>query len=158
MNHDFDSSLAFVLVSEGGLSHDSADHGGLTNYGITQATYSAWLKNHGLPDTSVSEITVEYAKAIYLEVYWNGAGCDKLVSPLNLVAFDSAVNHGVGATKGLLKSALAFPGASLIQVTFALLVLRDNLYRRIVGRDPTQDKFLKGWMNRLGRLRKTAGL
>jgi hypothetical protein len=43
-------------------------------------------------------------------------------------------------------------------VTFALLVLRDNLYRRIVGRDPTQDKFLKGWMNRLGRLRKTAGL
>lgn len=158
VRHDFDSALAFVLKAEGGLSNDPVDRGGATNHGVTQATYSAWLRNHSMPDAPVAGISREYVDAIYLEAYWNAGGCDKLVSPLNLVAFDSCVNHGVGAAKSMLASAIAFPGARVEEEAFALLVLRDNLYRRIVRRDQTQERFLPGWLNRLGNLRRAAGL
>lgn len=158
VTHDFDSSLAFVLRAEGGYSNDPKDPGGVTNFGVTQATYSEWLRSHGMTNAPVSGISMEYAEAIYLENYWKRGGCERLPSPLNLCAFDAAVNHGVGAMKAMLTSAIAFPGARVEEEAFALLVLRDNLYRRIVGRDPTQDKFLRGWLNRLGNLRKAAGL
>jgi len=158
MTQDFQSSLSFVLGAEGGFSNDPADRGGATNFGITQATYSAWLTAHGMADARVKEISEEYAEAIYLENYWNAGACQALPSPLNLIQFDSVVNHGLGGARPMLTSALAFPGATVEQEAFALLALRDNLYRRIVGRDPTQDKFLKGWLNRLDHLRKAAGL
>ena len=158
MIQDFETSLAFVLEAEGGFAEIVGDKGGATNYGITQGTYLEWLHRHGMEDAPVKDISAEYAEAVYLEMYWRRGGCDKLPSPLNLVAFDASVNHGVGAMKSMLTSAIAFPGARVEEEAFALLVLRDNLYRRIVGRDPTQDKFLKGWLNRLGNLRRAAGL
>jgi lysozyme family protein len=154
---DFDTALAIVLGFEGGFASDAKDKGGPTCLGITQAVYSAWLKNHNLPDAPVAGITHEYASAIYLETYWNGV-CDALPSPLNAVAFDGAVNHGRTGVRGLLVSALAFPGASVESEAFALLVLRDRLYRQIVLRDPSQERFLHGWLNRLANLRKAVGL
>jgi lysozyme family protein len=157
MSQDFASSLSFVLGAEGGFANELQDKGGPTNFGLTQVTYSAWLKNHNIADAPVASITRERVDAIYLEAFWTGL-CDKLPSPLNLVAFDGAVQHGRAGARFLLASAMAFPGATVQEETFALLVLRDNLYRRIVARDPSQSKFLQGWLNRLGNLRRTVGL
>lgn len=158
VSQDFQTSLAFVLGVEGGFAEIIHDHGGTTNYGITQATYSSWLAGHGMHDAPVAGISAEYAEAIYMENYWTAGGCDKLPSPLNLIAFDSVVQHGLGGARPMLTSAMAFPGAAVEQEAFALLALRDNLYRRIVARDPTQDKFLQGWLNRLTHLRTAAAL
>lgn len=154
----FESALAFVYSAEGGFSNTPGDHGGATNFGVTQATYTAWLERHGMDDAPVAQISHEYAEAVYLEMYWKDGGCGVLASPLNLVHFDACVNHGIGAASGMLASAIAFPGAAPGTEAFALLALRDNLYRRIVAKDATQGKFLKGWLNRLAHLRTTAGL
>lgn len=158
MNHDFDSSLAFVLMAEGGFSDAPGDHGGATNHGITQATYTAWLRGRGMHDAPVVGISLEYVEAIYLDNYWKAGGCDRLPSPLNLVHFDSVVQHVPGAWRPMLLSATAFPGASPEMEAFALIVERHNLYNRIAAKDPTQAKFLKGWKNRLTHLRTAAGL
>jgi lysozyme family protein len=155
---DFDSALAFVLLAEGGFSNVQGDHGGPTSRGITQATYSAWLSSLGMHDAPVAGISAEYVEAVYLENFWKAGGCDRLPSPLNLVHFDSVVQHVPAAWSGMLASATAFQGAAPETEAFALLTLRDNLYRRIIAKDPMQRKFLKGWMNRLIHLRTAAGL
>ena len=38
---NFQQALRLVLADEGGVSNHPADRGGLTNKGITQATYDA---------------------------------------------------------------------------------------------------------------------
>ena len=155
---DFESSVAFVFKAEGDFSNDAEDKGGPTQFGITQATYSSWLVNHGLHDALVAGITREYAEAIYHEIFWNAGGCDNLISPLNVIHFDGMVQHRPGAAKLLLTSARSFPTASVNQRCYGLLMLRDNLYRRIVLANPSQSKFLHGWLNRLENLRKYVGL
>lgn len=158
MNHDFQTSLAFVLLAEGGFSDTTGDRGGATNHGVTQATYSSWLRSRGMADAPVASISPEYVESVYLDLYWLAGNCDKLPSPTNLIHFDACVNHGIGSARSMLLSATAFVGAELEQEAFAYLCLRHNLYNRIVAKDPVQGKFLRGWLNRLAHLRTAAGL
>ena len=158
MIQDFQTSLAFVLRAEGGAGDDPVDHGGPTNHGITQATYTSWLALHGMHDAPVDGISAEYVEAVYFQCFWTAGGCARLPSPLNLVHFDSCVQHVPGAWRPMLLSATAFPGATPEEEAFALIVLRHNLYNRIAAKDPLQVRFLKGWLNRLTALRAAAGL
>lgn len=158
MNHDFDTSLAWVLRAEGGFSDVPGDHGGPTQHGITQAVYTAWLHSRGMDDAPVASISAEYVETIYLENYWIPGGCAALPSPLNLCHFDSVVQHVPAAWRPMLLSATAFPGAPPQMEAFALIVERHALYNRIVAKDPVQKKFLKGWVARLTNLRAAAGL
>lgn len=158
MNHDFESSLAFVLAAEGGFANVAADKGGATQSGITQGTYSEWLKGRGLPDGSVATATPEFIESIYHQLFWNGGGCDRLESPLNLIHFDARVNHGGSAATSMLLAATWAPGQGVDVESFAYLALRWSFYQRLVARDPSQGKFLTGWKNRLFHLLRTAGL
>jgi lysozyme family protein len=158
MKFTFDEALSWILKAEGGFSDTPGDHGGATNFGVTQATYSVWLASRGMHDAPVAEISAEYVEAVYLEEFWKAGGCPALPSPLNLVHFDSVVQHVPAAWRPMLASATAFPGATPEMEAFALIVERHNLYGRIVAKDATQGKFLNGWLNRLVHLRVTAGL
>lgn len=92
---NFDRCLAFVLQYEGGFVNDPRDPGGATNMGITRATLSRW---RGRP-VSVSEVRAlkrAEAAAIYRKNYWDAIGGDTLPVGVDLVAFDIAVNMGVG--------------------------------------------------------------
>lgn len=42
---------------EGGWSDHPADPGGKTMYGVTEAVYHAWLRQHGKPVRPVRQIT-----------------------------------------------------------------------------------------------------
>lgn len=93
----FRSALDQVLRWEGGYVDHPQDPGAATNYGITQATYDAWRRQHGLATLPVLQISPEDVRAIYHDHYWLKAGCDQLDPPaLALVVFDAAVNSGVG--------------------------------------------------------------
>jgi hypothetical protein len=156
---DFESSLAFVLGAEGGLANDPVDKGGPTNLGITQAVYSEWLQRHGLRDAPVAKISHEEGDAVYHELFWNAGNCGSLPSPLNLCHFDGLVQHGPGAAGAILMAATwAAPGQPPEREAFAYLALRYSLYNRIVVKDPSQARFMKGWRNRLSALRVKAGL
>lgn len=85
-SRDFDLAFAWILEVEGAQTDDPLDPGGLTRFGIAQ--------NYN-PDVDVAGLTVEKAKAIYRQRYWDAAKCGAFPYPLNFALFDAAVNQGV---------------------------------------------------------------
>jgi len=134
----FEASVERVLRAEGGFVDDPADRGGATNFGISSRAH---------PGVDVASLTREQAKAIYRRDYWDAIGADRLPADLQGAAFDAAVNQGVGWTREALQQANGDLGA--------FLKLREARYREIVANDPSQAKFLRGWLNRLGAYRET---
>ena len=92
----FSKALDFVLASEGGLSDDPADPGGLTNFGISQRSY---------PNEDIRAMTRERAAFLYKRDYWTPIHGD-LLGAAGLCVFDSAVNQGPRLAVRLLQSAL----------------------------------------------------
>lgn len=132
----FDAEVEAVLRAEGGFVDDPVDRGGATNFGISSAAH---------PDVNVANLTREQAKAIYRRDYWDAIDADSLPPELQGMAFDAAVNQGAGWTRQALAEAGGDPAK--------FLQLREARYRDIVANDPSQQRFLGGWMNRLDRFR-----
>ncbi|HEY7770827.1 glycoside hydrolase family 108 protein [Longimicrobium sp.] len=169
----FESALAFVLKWEGSkFTNDPDDHGGATRYGVTQRVYDAHRQRAGQPLQSVKFITMDEVRTLYRRGYWGPAHGDQAQPPLDLVLFDTGVLMGVGRATRFLQTALgvaadgaagpatlaALAAASPRAVAVRVADLREARLRKIVANDPSQGKFLKGWLNRLNDLRRAAGL
>jgi lysozyme family protein len=168
----YEKALRFVLRWEGGFVDDPADRGGRTNRGVTQRTYDSWRSRQGQPPRDVKDIEESEVSKIYEGDYWIPPRCDVLATPIDLVGFDTAVNMGVRRSVRILQTVLGCgvdgsfgkntrdaadacdPGSTVVQYC----KVREGIYRGIVAKDPTQGKFLKGWMNRLNALRAEAGI
>jgi len=166
----FRDCLEFVLLREGRVSKHKADRGGLTNYGITQKTYDAWRTRRGLTLCSVREIDMSEVRGIYQGEYWEPAKCRLLWCPLDLVVFDSAVQHGPGrASRWLQQVVGAEQDGRIGPRTLTSLAnytnengkrgtaqhymdIRSAFYEQIIDNDPTQEVFRKGWKNRVDAL------
>lgn len=104
----FNLALLRTKEFEGGWSNDHDDRGGETKYGVTQATWEAWLRNPAsykfgkLPE-SVSDISWNMAVPLYHALYWDTCRCSELLDEtLASRVFDFAVNSGTGrAVKAL---------------------------------------------------------
>jgi len=170
MSDRFASCLKLILQFEGGFVDDPADRGGRTNKGITQKTYNAWLVSHGKPEADVLNIPDADVAAIYKNRYWDVCHCDDLAAPLDVAVFDAAVNSGPARSTKWLQTALqltsdgqigpktlaAIAACDAIDTTKKVIKLRETFFNTIgVG---TQKKFLKGWLYRLGKLRKFCGV
>lgn len=189
----FDECFKLVLDFEGGYSNDPADRGGETNYGITYNTLND-AKNKGwIPfNVTIQNIKIEHAKIIYKKGYWDAVQADSLPHPLDLIMFDSAVNHGPGAAVKLLQKSLNAllrytelkvdgiigpltlraindyvglgstpgtpPNSNIRYLCIDVLINRIELYLSIVLNNKSQEKFLKGWLNRVFKLKNQAGL
>lgn len=127
MQITFQTALNKVLQSEGGYSNDPNDPGGETNLGISKRAY---------PNVDIKSLTPETVAPIYKRDYWDRVAGDNLPSPLNYVAFDCAVNQGVG------EAAILMRAASNVG---ALLRLRLDRYRHSAH----WDKYGAGWASRL---------
>jgi lysozyme family protein len=84
-----------LLKSEGGFVNNPADPGGATNKGVTQRTYDAYRKAHGLPLRSVKLITDGETSDVYRMIYWNAAKADLLPIGVDYAVFDFTVNSGL---------------------------------------------------------------
>ena len=93
MNPRFRYAMRFVAKWEGGKVDDKKDRVGRTNKGITQKVYDKFRIDNGKPTQDVFDILQEDVDAIYWKQYWVAAKCDLLPDPLDLVVFDSAVQH-----------------------------------------------------------------
>ena len=189
----FDDAFKIVLGFEGGYSNDPADRGGETNYGITYNTLND-AKNKGwIPsNVTIQNIQLEHAKIIYKKGYWDVVQADSLPHPLDLIMFDSAVNHGPGAAVKLLQKSLNAllrytelkidgivgpltlravndyiglgstpgtpPDSNIRYLCIDVLLNRVELYSSIVNSNRSQEKFLRGWLNRVFKLKSQAGL
>lgn len=164
----FDTALAFVLKQEGGYVCDPLDRGGATCKGITQKVYDAWRTKHGLPAQSVRDISDDEVADIYRAQYWSPVGGDFFDDVLSLVLFDSAVNCGAGRAARWLQAAVHVTQDGAVgkqtiaavhsldeqQIAESIIDTRHDYYNTIVEHDPTQARFLNGWINRLADLKK----
>lgn len=102
---DFDKALVIILKHECAPAcragnraacfvNDPDDPGGATQCGIIQRTYDAYRDSKGLPHQTVANMSDPERAQIYERRFWEKASCGKMNWPLNLVHFDTAVNHG----------------------------------------------------------------
>lgn len=94
---EFRDAVEIVLKHEGGYVNDPNDPGGETKYGISKRAY---------PDVDIENLTLEQAKQIYLNDYWNRCQCDNLPAMVRLHVFDAAVNSGVSQAAKWLQRAV----------------------------------------------------
>jgi lysozyme family protein len=153
----FETAVDFILDVESGLVDDPSDPGGLTKFGISQRAY---------PNLNIRDLTIDGAKAIYRQDYWNLCSCDKLPAGVALVVFDAAVNQGVGSSIRMLQPALNVPedgvvGAatlSAVRAKAAPSIIAEMIARRsvayalstLVSRDGL------GWFRRLAKVHQLA--
>lgn len=131
--------IDFVLKQEGS-TYVSRDGGRESSkYGVLQSTARAYGFNG-----SIKNLTRADAEAIY-EKMWQESGAQKLPRELALVHFDTYINSPAAARK-MLK---ACEGD-----TDKYLDLRAQRYSRLAEKRPERfAKYMKGWMNRIDRLK-----
>lgn len=185
MRDNFEKSLRFVLMSEGGFSNHPNDPGKETNQGITLKTLIDYhqhfdygdLDNDGGVDIDDVRLldTPEEAAPIYRRYFWDKVWADALPNGVDYFVFDSAVNHGPANAGRFLQRGCNRLGCGLVvdgsigpkTVKAALAIPsgalisemskeRDIFYRKIVANDHSQEQFFRGWMNRLARVTEVA--
>jgi lysozyme family protein len=153
-----------ILVREGWdkYTNDPNDRGGPTKWGITLA---AWRDYHARPVTpaEIEKITEGQAREFYRSEYIVRPGFNKIATDdLMELVVDCGVNHGVGRAARWLQQAAKVPvdgkigpvslakvNATPWLVLFLRIVgYRARFYASIVERDPTQLKYLEGWIDR----------
>lgn len=140
MKDTFDAYMPELLKHEGGYVDHPADPGGATKYGITLATLQSW-RDRPTSKGDVRQLTKTEASAIYRARYWDEIGGNSLPAGVDAVAFDIAVNHGVGRWRQWSSIARGLSPEDAIR---ALCERRRRFYRSL----PTFKTFGKGWMRR----------
>jgi hypothetical protein len=155
---------------EGGLSNRPLkdDPGGLTNKGVTDATYNRWRKSKGLGYKSVRYITDEEVNLITKNLYWDKIQGDFIPHPIAIVLADWKFLGG-SPVKELQKLIGVSPdglmGTSTVkalwkytgrdnekakQLALKLLDSREKYMRRLPNASSN-----RGWWIRLNDMRKT---
>lgn len=162
----FDDCLKVVLDYEGGYSDTPGDRGGKTKWGITQSTLDRWCYLTEQDRIFVANLTEIQRDSIYQSLYWQPPCCYDLPIPLDLVIFDAAVNHGVGTAIKMLQKQLGVTVDGIVgkvtikhakdcnarRIALAIIDARRAKYTSIVFHDASQQKFLRGWQNRMDKL------
>jgi lysozyme family protein len=159
MTDGFDWAIEVVLRHEGGYVDDPDDHGGATNFGISQRQY---------PDLDIKKLTREDAIAIYRRDWWQAYGYGQIKDMMVATkVLDLSVNMGPGTAHRLTQRALRAVGLMVSEdgvlgpVTLGALnqVMPSNLlsalraeaagyYRCLAVKQKSFEKFLTGWLNR----------
>jgi lysozyme family protein len=141
-----------------GYVDDPLDRGGETKFGVAKNANT---------DLDITALTWEDAEAVYYDRYWIAGLCDRLDPRVAVLHFDCCVNHGVGRAKKFLQTAAgvdadgiigkqtltALAGFDPIDLCNKVCDVRDKFYRDIVARNPSQSRFLTGWLRRSSELR-----
>lgn len=142
-----------------GYVDDPLDRGGETKFGVAK---------NANPDLDITNLTWEGAKAVYYDRYWVAGMCDQLDARVGILHFDGCVNHGVVRSKKFLQRAVGVVEDGIIgKVTLAAIQtmdpidlcnkicdIREQFYRDIVARNPSQSRFLNGWLRRISEMRE----
>ena len=155
---DFEPIFKFLIRPdiEGEYSNTPHDAGGETKYGISKRSF---------PNVDIKSLTVERAKELYKEHYWNPLHGSKLPQPLALTLFDFAVNSGLDfpvreLQKFLgvvvdgkfgpktLRAVQALDEKEVRALTNQINDARLRNFLRLANK-PTQKRFLLGWLRRL---------
>lgn len=169
MKANFDASFARIIKSEGGYVNDPADRGGETNLGVTIGAWGSYL-GRAIQPGEMKALTVDTVKPFYKSMYWDKVKGDDLPVGVDYAIFDFAVNAGVSRAAKFLQRAVGavddgvIGSGTLGRVTkndpAALLKnfadQKQRFYNGLAITNPSQQKFLKGWMARVDHVQEAA--
>jgi lysozyme family protein len=150
-----------ILKWEGGYVSDPIDRGGCTNMGVTLAAYQKHIDGKGTCK-DVERLTVSDFE-IVLRQYWDRWKADQIAnqSVANILV-DWVWGSGVWGIKipqrlfGLIQDGVVGPATLRAvntgsqEANFQMIFdARVKYLYNIVARNPSQKRFIKGWMNRL---------
>lgn len=141
-----------------GYVNDPLDRGGETKFGIAR---------NANPDVNVTTLTWAGAKEIYFKRYWLAGKCDLLPPRVAVLHFDGCVNHGIKrantflqAAAGVIQDGVVGPvtiarvkSQNQLVISNSICDQREAFYRRIVAANPSQARFLNGWLRRIQEMR-----
>jgi lysozyme family protein len=158
--------IPFILRWEGGFVNDPLDKGGATNKGVTLGTYRQF---YGATATveQLKNITVGEWNHIFKSGYWNKWKADEIRSqPVAKILVDWLWLSGSPAIKlpqrllgvapdGVVgaQTIAAVNTADAKKLFADIMAARVQYINDIIVRTPTNERFRKGWMNRLDALK-----
>ena len=169
MKNNFDASFDKVMQSEGGYVWDKDDAGGETNLGVTAGAWGAYL-GRPLEPGEMKALTKETVKPFYRAMYWDKVKGDDLPIGVDYAVFDFAVNAGVArAAKFLQRAVGAVDDGVIGSGTLGKVAAIDpqkllanfadqkqRFYQGLATTNPSQQKFLKGWLARVDQVQTAA--
>jgi lysozyme family protein len=157
---NFLTAFEKLLKHEGGFSDHSADPGGKTRYGITEAV----ARDVGYRG-DMRELPLDLAQRIYKDRYWDAMQAEALPADVRYIVFDGAVNSGITQSAKWLQRACGVKDDGIVgpaTIRAANSLASDGLKRRILGQRlrfmatlPNWPAFGRGWANRIADLLET---
>jgi len=141
-----------------GYVNDPYDTGGETKFGIAQ----------NFTKKRVIDMTLEDAMVHYYNNYWLASNCNEMPPKVAIIHFDGCVNHGVKQASKFLQRVIGVVDDGIVgartlsilnsiqdidSIVIEIADRREAFYNRIVERNPSQKRFLKGWMIRINEVR-----
>ena len=172
MLNNFEKSLDLILKDEGGFTSDVRDDGnklpdgraGSTNLGVTQANWEAYV-GHPVTWNDMKALTREKVAPFYKRKYWDMVRGDELPNGVDYMAFDFAVNAGVGRSAKLLQQAVGVSQDGAIG-PLTLSAIRALPAKQLIDRYSDAKEawykslhnatYEKGWLNRVARVETVA--
>ena len=141
----FNSFVEQLFAFEGGYANEKNDIGGKTKFGVTEETWNAFGKFVNPSIKNVWEISREDAKNVYQKYYYENNKSSKIDDPaLAYLYFDTSVIMGENDAKRFFKQS----GGDVNK----FIELRKKHHSNRIVEDPTQSRFFKGWMDRMGNM------
>ena len=154
-----------MLQSEGGFVNHPSDPGGMTNLGVTKATWENWVGRES-DEAEMRGLTPEKVEPLYKKKYWDAVRGDELPMGLDYLMFDFAVNAGAGRAIKTLQTAVGVtPDGGFGPMTMAAVQAvdpnelierfsqaKEDFYRSLT----TFATFGKGWLNRVADVKVKA--
>jgi len=154
-----------MLKSEGGFVNHPSDPGGMTNLGVTKATWENWVGRES-DEAEMRGLTPEKVEPLYKKKYWDAVRGDELPMGLDYLMFDFAVNAGAGRAIKTLQTAVGVtPDGGFGPMTMAAVQAvdpvdlierfsqaKEDFYRSLT----TFATFGKGWLNRVADVKVKA--
>lgn len=163
----FDSAIPVILAHEGSEFTDyPEDYGGATKWGITLRTFQR--VRPGATRQELRELDEMEARWIYRRLYWDEYRIEEIVDEtVQTKVFDLFVNLSPHSAAGVIQKALrrlsiAIPVDGIIgprtiaainaadpeSLIFAIISEQRRFYQGRADADPSQRKFLRGWLAR----------
>lgn len=168
---NIDKLAPFILRWEGGFVNDPVDKGGATNMGVTIGTWrSVGYDKDGDGDIDVDDLHLldkeDVIERVLRPHYWNRWRADEILnqSVANILVdwVWASGTHGIKRPQHILgvtpdgivgpKTLAAVNSMDPMELHFRIKNDRIKFIDEICRRDPSQERFRKGWMNRINAL------